>query len=105
MLCLHADKCCSCSRAASEHLEAIIDLLNASAGGGGTGATKVAELPPLLEIMDNTKHLCTKKRCTKGISNVTKLLLWHINLVKNQGVALCTAIIPTNHKSRYLDPS
>ena len=82
-----------------------------AAPGAAKGAEVDATLPPLAELLDDTEHFRTStnangvKRihcnwCGLDMSNVTKLL-HHVNLVKKQGVKVCTANIPKPHKQRY----
>lgn len=69
------------------------------------------ELPLLAELLDDTEHFRDyhntdgKRRiqclwCEQNYSHVTKVL-YHINKIRNQGVATCPANLPGNHKKRY----
>ena len=95
----------------------VIDLMNATttlgAASGDATAAENTVLPPLSEILDDTDHFRSyvndrgKKRlvclwCDKECSNVTKLL-YHINKVAGEGVAICKATIPDQIKRRYFD--
>jgi hypothetical protein len=101
----------------AEPTEDGMDITNTTtvcgAVSGDAAAAEDAILPHLAEITDDTDHFRIfhntngKKRakclwCDKECSNVTKLL-HHVNKVKGQGVATCTATIPTNHKRRYFE--
>ena len=101
--------------AAASRQEAIINTMNMAEGAtGATGAAGAEdELPPLCELLDDTENFRAftnesgKKRvqclcCKKDFSYVSKVLS-HVNLVKNQGVSLCTGDIPENYRRRYLE--